>query len=192
MHVQSVSTWAPPNIGPYSQMNIVDDTIFLAGCIGLFPPALALISQTDISLQYKQIKWSLTKVLREGLKDIPDISWQSKMTKSAIIFVAKDSDLEGLLPTLQKDFEFIKESTVIIRVEKLPMMCLIEIELIMSKKADAKCQQVFDSVSETNSYGEVYAVNPSSLNLKSKASLIPVNEIIKLDGQKVDVVERFY
>ncbi len=75
MHVQSVSTWAPPNIGPYSQLNIIDDTFFLAGCIGLFPPALALISQTDISLQYKQIKWSLTKVLREGAKDIPDISW---------------------------------------------------------------------------------------------------------------------
>ena len=111
------------------------------------------------------------------------------MTKSAIIFISKDSVLDDLLPILQKDFEFIQDSTVIIRVEKLPMNCLIEIELIMSKK-DAKCQQAFDSISETNSYGELFSTAP--LSIASKASAIPVNEIIKLDGSKVGIVERFY
>ena len=62
------------------------------------------------------------------------------MTKSAIIFLSKDSILDELLPLLQQDFAFIRESTVIVRVEKLPMNCLIEIELMMSKKDDAKCQ----------------------------------------------------
>mmetsp|Transcript_32778 Transcript_32778/g.50030 ORF Transcript_32778/g.50030 Transcript_32778/m.50030 type:complete len:140 (+) Transcript_32778:792-1211(+) len=31
MHVQSISKWAPPNIGPYSQANKIDNIAFLAG-----------------------------------------------------------------------------------------------------------------------------------------------------------------
>lgn len=31
---------------------------------------------------------------------------------------------------MKKDFEFIKETTLIVRVSKLPMGCLVEIEMI--------------------------------------------------------------
>lgn len=39
IHVQSFSTWAPANIGPYSQANLEEDrgVIFLAGQIGMDP-----------------------------------------------------------------------------------------------------------------------------------------------------------
>ena len=43
MHVQSVSHWAPPNVGPYSQVNKMDNVIFMAGQISLYPPTLALV-----------------------------------------------------------------------------------------------------------------------------------------------------
>lgn len=47
MHVQSISRWAPPNIGPYSQSNVFRSTesqiMFLAGQIGMDPGTLDLI-----------------------------------------------------------------------------------------------------------------------------------------------------
>ena len=48
MHVQGVSFWAPPNVGPYSQVNKLDNYMLMAGVIGLYPPALALVDPNDI------------------------------------------------------------------------------------------------------------------------------------------------
>ncbi|XP_069494629.1 diphthine--ammonia ligase [Ambystoma mexicanum] len=42
MHVQSISHWAPANIGPYSQAIQVGDTIFCAGQIALIPCTMQL------------------------------------------------------------------------------------------------------------------------------------------------------
>jgi diphthine-ammonia ligase len=46
MHVQSISRWAPPNIGPYSQSNVLTNSesgiMFLAGQIGMDPGTLDL------------------------------------------------------------------------------------------------------------------------------------------------------
>lgn len=43
MHVQSVSHWAPANIGPYSQAVRVGDLIHLAGQIGLVPGSMQMV-----------------------------------------------------------------------------------------------------------------------------------------------------
>ncbi|KDQ20709.1 hypothetical protein BOTBODRAFT_61808, partial [Botryobasidium botryosum FD-172 SS1] len=37
LHVQSLSYWAPANIGPYSQAVVVDERVFISGQIGLVP-----------------------------------------------------------------------------------------------------------------------------------------------------------
>ncbi|KAJ3395136.1 ATP binding domain 4 [Entophlyctis sp. JEL0112] len=42
MHVQSVSYWAPSNIGPYSQTVKLDDQLLVAGQIGLIPNYMSL------------------------------------------------------------------------------------------------------------------------------------------------------
>lgn len=44
MHVQSLSHWAPANIGPYSQAIRIGDIIYVAGQIGLVPGSLKLVS----------------------------------------------------------------------------------------------------------------------------------------------------
>lgn len=44
MHVQSISHWAPANIGPYSQAVYVGDCIHLAGQIGLIPGSMQIVS----------------------------------------------------------------------------------------------------------------------------------------------------
>ncbi|CAH0393653.1 unnamed protein product [Bemisia tabaci] len=43
MHVQSISHWAPANIGPYSQAVRVKDTMYIAGQIALVPGTMVLI-----------------------------------------------------------------------------------------------------------------------------------------------------
>lgn len=44
MHIQSLSHWAPANIGPYSQAIRVGDIIYVAGQIGLVPGSMVLVS----------------------------------------------------------------------------------------------------------------------------------------------------
>ncbi|XP_033114954.1 diphthine--ammonia ligase-like [Anneissia japonica] len=56
MHVQSISHWAPANIGPYSQAVEVNGMVFCAGVIGLCPSSMMLIKggvlpECRISLQ---------------------------------------------------------------------------------------------------------------------------------------------
>jgi diphthine-ammonia ligase len=60
MHVQSISYWAPANIGPYSQSVVVNGSGYIAGQIGLIPCKLelpqcdteeaSLASETQMSL----------------------------------------------------------------------------------------------------------------------------------------------
>lgn len=43
MHVQSISHWAPANIGPYSQAIKVGDIIYVAGQIALVPGIMQMV-----------------------------------------------------------------------------------------------------------------------------------------------------
>lgn len=43
LHVQSISHWAPANIGPYSQAVRVNDIIYIAGMIPLIPGSMQLL-----------------------------------------------------------------------------------------------------------------------------------------------------
>ncbi|XP_048394258.1 diphthine--ammonia ligase isoform X3 [Stegostoma tigrinum] len=59
MHVQSISHWAPANIGPYSQSVKVGNEIFCAGQIGLIPCTMQLSkggvrSEAALSLSHVQ------------------------------------------------------------------------------------------------------------------------------------------
>ncbi|KAJ7904650.1 hypothetical protein B0H14DRAFT_2663796 [Mycena olivaceomarginata] len=51
LHVQSLSYWAPANIGPYSQAVMTDDRVFVSGQIGLIPPSLSLPSPQSLALE---------------------------------------------------------------------------------------------------------------------------------------------
>ncbi|KAK0498609.1 hypothetical protein EDD18DRAFT_1158378 [Armillaria luteobubalina] len=51
LHVQSLSYWAPANIGPYSQAIISDERVFISGQIGLIPPSLSMPSPPSLALE---------------------------------------------------------------------------------------------------------------------------------------------
>ncbi|XP_066245228.1 uncharacterized protein [Euwallacea similis] len=63
MHVQSISHWAPCNIGPYSQAVHVRDFIYLAGQIGLVPGNMQMIPG-GIKAQSKLVVRHIDRVLK--------------------------------------------------------------------------------------------------------------------------------
>jgi len=69
LHVQGFSTWAPANIGPYSQANKLypesHQWIVLAGNIGMTPGLMAL--NGSIEVQFDQIIRSFSRVITEVL-----------------------------------------------------------------------------------------------------------------------------
>lgn len=52
LHVQSLSYWAPANIGPYSQAVSISPWTFISGQIGLLPASLTLPTSSDILPPY--------------------------------------------------------------------------------------------------------------------------------------------
>ncbi|KAL1352374.1 hypothetical protein HN51_016364 [Arachis hypogaea] len=44
LHIQSISSWAPSCIGPYSQATLHDNILYMAGQLGLDPPTMNLCS----------------------------------------------------------------------------------------------------------------------------------------------------
>lgn len=63
MHVQSISHWAPCNIGPYSQATKIGDFIHLAGQIALVPGNMQLVPG-GIKAQSKLAVRHIDRVLR--------------------------------------------------------------------------------------------------------------------------------
>jgi len=78
LHVQSLSTWAPVCIGPYSQANVLRSSlVFLAGMIGLIPETMRLIQSdgddyaegaNDWELELHQ-SWRNAASVLDGLDD---------------------------------------------------------------------------------------------------------------------------
>uniref|UniRef100_T1JCC9 Diphthine--ammonia ligase n=1 Tax=Strigamia maritima TaxID=126957 RepID=T1JCC9_STRMM len=63
LHVQSISNWAPANIGPYSQGVLDDNFIYTSGQIGLVPGLMTLI-ESSTQNQNSLILRHLTRVLK--------------------------------------------------------------------------------------------------------------------------------
>ncbi|KAM3595027.1 uncharacterized protein V6R79_017269 [Siganus canaliculatus] len=66
LHVQSLSHWAPANIGPYSQALRVDQSVFCAGQIALVPCTMQLVkagSRIQAHLSFSYVEKVLTAVI---------------------------------------------------------------------------------------------------------------------------------
>ncbi|KAG2152366.1 meiotically up-regulated 71 protein [Suillus cothurnatus] len=64
LHVQSLSYWAPANIGPYSQAVTVEPYVFVSGQIGLLPPSLTLPSPPSLALETALVFQHTDRIIR--------------------------------------------------------------------------------------------------------------------------------
>ncbi|KAK4886058.1 hypothetical protein RN001_002329 [Aquatica leii] len=103
MHVQSISHWAPANIGPYSQAVRIGDIIHVAGQIGLVPGSMHIVqggiaSQCQVAIRHigriinaidnnvnlRHVVQATCYVNNKDLIDIARKFWEAK-TNSAIV-----------------------------------------------------------------------------------------------------------
>nr|XP_020469718.1 diphthine--ammonia ligase isoform X1 [Monopterus albus] len=66
LHVQSLSHWAPANIGPYSQAFRVDESVFCAGQIALVPCTMQMVesgTRIQTHLSFSHVKKVLEAVI---------------------------------------------------------------------------------------------------------------------------------
>ncbi|BGP27571.1 hypothetical protein JCM10295v2_006543 [Rhodotorula toruloides] len=93
LHVQSLSYWAPANIGPYSQSVKTGGRLFVAGQIPLIPPSLTLpaadsrtsSSNTDTSDISSHLSLSLQhlhRIIRSSASPSPQIHFTSSIIQA--------------------------------------------------------------------------------------------------------------
>eukprot|EP01112_Ceratiomyxa_fruticulosa_P020500 TRINITY_DN6993_c0_g2_i1.p1 TRINITY_DN6993_c0_g2~~TRINITY_DN6993_c0_g2_i1.p1 ORF type:complete len:703 (+),score=124.23 TRINITY_DN6993_c0_g2_i1:47-2110(+) len=147
LHVQSISSWAPACIGPYSQATTLGNTVFLAGQIGLYPPTMGLVKGGILS-EANQIIWNLEQVMSDV-----DTRWEFALT--CLIFVVEEIDEkhkeEILKMVLSKtnnsnnnNAEKIGRPPMVsfVKVGGLPKQASIEMLVIASTSEQKKSQSV--------------------------------------------------
>ncbi|KAJ7283900.1 hypothetical protein C8J57DRAFT_748482 [Mycena rebaudengoi] len=127
LHVQSLSYWAPANIGPYSQAIMADNRIFISGQIGLIPSSLSLPSPRNLALETALSLQHIGRV-SDALTSNTGGGWVG-YTQLALYWLANVSNL----PVVKKGLAAVEENapTLFLVVEHLPKDALIEKQVLL-------------------------------------------------------------
>ncbi|KAJ9126479.1 hypothetical protein QFC24_002222 [Naganishia onofrii] len=129
LHVQSISYWAPANIGPYSQAVMAGHRLTIAGQIGLIPPTLSLPSpqsfmeEAVLSLQHVR---RILAVLRST--STAGGGWEG-WVEGVICWYARSKDLplaKCAWTAHAKTNGYSKTPVAFIQVPQLPKGALVE------------------------------------------------------------------
>jgi len=125
MHVQSISNWAPANIGPYSQAIWVGDIIYLAGQIGLVPGSMELISG-DVEAECRLCLRSVRRIISAA-----DPGSALSTVVQAICFVTEQSFVENC----KREWEKHTENSIVeyVVVPHLPRNARVEWQVWVHK-----------------------------------------------------------
>uniref|UniRef100_A0A8C6XHU7 Diphthine--ammonia ligase n=1 Tax=Naja naja TaxID=35670 RepID=A0A8C6XHU7_NAJNA len=139
MHVQSISHWAPANIGPYSQCIQVEDTLYCSGQIALVPctmqltsggikkEALMSLNHVERVLKAMNLKAELHHVLMANCYttdsryiSVAEAVWQRKLKE---LTKTKEEDINNDMPAIHGEL-------VVVVVPFLPRAASIEWHVI--------------------------------------------------------------
>ncbi|KAJ3054117.1 ATP binding domain 4 [Rhizophlyctis rosea] len=128
MHVQSVSYWAPANIGPYSQATLIADQAYTAGMIGLIPHSMELPTSTDPMTSLKEETRQSLKSLSEVVKAIGlDLETDAA---GCVCYVSKDE----WVGVARKGWEEVLEGRIVpisfVTVPRLPRNAIVEWQVV--------------------------------------------------------------
>jgi len=131
MHVQSISYWAPANIGPYSQSVIVNGNGYIAGQIGLIPCKLEL-PQCDTE---EQSLASETKMSLHSLANIVDVL-PFKLNNDSVYCTCYVTDPSYFTYVQEEWKKFVKSSVPInyVCIPNLPKNSKVEWQLMLYNK----------------------------------------------------------
>ncbi|THH10075.1 hypothetical protein EW145_g1577 [Phellinidium pouzarii] len=127
LHVQSLSYWAPANIGPYSQAIIVGDRIFISGQIGLRPSTLTLppTFALEIALSFQHVHRVLTL-----LQETYGTSWLPG-TQCLICWLVHVSHVPFLQQIDEAEHSYVSVPTLFIGAKSLPKNAQLEAQVIV-------------------------------------------------------------
>ncbi|XP_072896198.1 diphthine--ammonia ligase isoform X1 [Hemitrygon akajei] len=137
MHVQSISHWAPANIGPYSQSIKIGDDIFCAGQIGLVPCTMQLVTggikaEATLSLSHVQ---KILEAMKSGTKLSNVLLANCYVTDKKYISVVQNVWQKALKGHLEEDEAYqMTEPTpgilVVVAIPRLPKAAAVEWHII--------------------------------------------------------------
>ncbi|KAJ7684045.1 hypothetical protein B0H17DRAFT_1226051 [Mycena rosella] len=128
LHVQSLSYWAPANIGPYSQAIMADNRVFISGQIGLIPSSLSLPSPQSLALETALSLQHVNRVT-EAVSTNTGGGWTGH-TQLALYWLARVSDLPHAKHG-HTAFEQVRAPTLFLVVESLPKNAIIEKQVML-------------------------------------------------------------
>ncbi|KAF8529049.1 hypothetical protein BU17DRAFT_73260 [Hysterangium stoloniferum] len=131
LHVQSLSYWAPANIGPYSQAITVGRRIFVSGQIGLLPSSHSLPSPPSLSQE-------LALSMRHIRTIIDSIETTTENCRDSVIqgvfsWFTQAQDLPAIQEGMEASCTFGKGAavTLFIMIKSLPKLALVETQVLL-------------------------------------------------------------
>ncbi|CAF2103262.1 BnaA05g32960D [Brassica napus] len=143
LHVQSISSWAPSCIGPYSQATLHKGVLHMAGQLGLDPPTMNLRNEGAIA------------ELDQALKNSEAIAeaFRCSISSSAILFVVfcsartEQSERDQLHEKFVSFLDLAKSSRRVldpmflyILVPDLPKRALVEVKPVLYVEEDSETE----------------------------------------------------
>ncbi|KAG6911219.1 hypothetical protein DXG01_003086 [Tephrocybe rancida] len=129
LHVQSLSYWAPANIGPYSQAITAGERIFISGQIGLIPAQLALPSPRSLALETALVNQHVSRVI-DVLRTTSGLGWIGH-TQLALYWLADIDNLLRAKSVIRASSEVSRVPNLYLVVKALPRDALIEKQVMV-------------------------------------------------------------
>ncbi|KAH8118362.1 hypothetical protein DFH11DRAFT_1849706 [Phellopilus nigrolimitatus] len=128
LHVQSLSYWAPANIGPYSQAVVVGDRIFISGQIGMQPSTLTLPEPANVILEAALAFQHVHKILAV-LRETYGRTWRLA-TQCLLCWLTDVADVALLQKIGEVDSTYASVPTLFVGAKSLPKGAQLEIQVI--------------------------------------------------------------
>ncbi|XP_077945706.1 diphthine--ammonia ligase isoform X2 [Gasterosteus aculeatus] len=122
LHVQSLSHWAPANIGPYSQALRVDETVFCAGQIALVPCTMQLVeagTRTQARLAFSYVQ-KVLEAVTSSLTLAHVIQAHCYITRRRDLPIVR-SIWEDMLTAAEEDEGLLRER----RIRPAPLLAIV-------------------------------------------------------------------
>ncbi|KAF9513315.1 hypothetical protein BS47DRAFT_1329667 [Hydnum rufescens UP504] len=156
LHVQSLSYWAPANIGPYSQSVTVRERMFVSGQIGLQPGSMTFPSPRSISLE-TALALQHTRKIASAMSEILGPSRLGRETvQRAILWLpdANDIGTVGAAWRLSTESYGLQPTGLIVGVKQLPRDALVEAQLLYSIGMESDDSDADENESLTQTRGK--------------------------------------
>lgn len=123
LHVQSLSEWAPPCIGPYSQFVEDGGNVFISGVLPLFPPTANVLNGMPAARQMRVCAENLRRTLEASRSEMGLLGF-------FVLYAVSEAVAIEVEEILTKEFRHHQSIAVTLPVSALPKGALLEIRAV--------------------------------------------------------------